>query len=143
MDCVPITPQALFIRDLNAASAAAGAPTSATAGVAVPVGREGTKVQVACWMAAASGTRSFRLRLYGFFPYASDGAAAPAQLTVEQWFMLEDFGTVTDTDVRLDAGNFGKTFQVEVGRAFTRLATIAQAVGGSTPALTTYLGFTG
>lgn len=141
MECVSITPQALFIRDLNAASAAAGAPTSATAGVAIPDGREGTKVQVACWMAAASGTRSFRLRLYGYVAAGEDGSGGA--VAVAKWFMLEDFGTVTDTDVRLDAGDFGKTFQVEVGRAFSRLCTIAQAVGGTTPALSTYIGFTG
>lgn len=130
------------IRDLNAATAAAAAPTLVTDGVAVPEGWRGLYVRVDAWSTAASGNRSHHLRVYGYVPagQAEDGTA----ITIGQWYMIEDLGTTTDTDTTTAAGNFGKSYQLQIGAAYTRIATrLAATPGGNTPTCTTYIGFSG
>lgn len=127
--------QATFYRDVNASATTTTVPTLITQGISVPDGCA-SMVQILGVSAASAGSRSQHLQVYGWVANADSGA-------LNKWVHLADLGLIADTDIGLASGtNFTKGYQINVGHAFTRIATvISETPGGTSPTLSTYIGF--
>lgn len=128
--------QALFYLDVDASATTTSVPTAITDGVSVPDGAA-SMVQIVGASAASAGSRSQHIHVYGWL--ASDNAGNDLSL----WCHLADLTLIADTDLNLASGtDFAKAYQINVGHAFTRLATVvAETPGGTSPTLSTYIGF--
>jgi hypothetical protein len=119
----PTSTPAKFTADLASKTAATAVPSASTDGIAVNSMRAGLKVHVGAVVTRSSGDAAVTLALYG---YVAD---------LGKWFRLELFSEMTETGV-----DFNHCIQVEVGSAFSRLATRVTAISGTGASVDTYIG---
>lgn len=129
----------LAIRMDNAVTATTSKPSAATDGYAPPAEyRSAPTHHLHVRMSAASGTRSCRVKVYGYQSKLADQADPPAAIaSSDKW--LELF----DTETMSDAADFDRSFRLKGLSDFQRLGTEIVSIGGTTPVLTTAIGFSG
>lgn len=136
----------LWVQDLNGSTGTTVYPSGATAGVAVPsafgAGRTASRVHLMADYTVASGTISFQVALYGY----TGGSPVP---TVPKWVYLGALNggssitanaatwTTSATQIQL-----AEVFSVS-GENYSRFATRSYAPGGTSPVLSTWVGFVG
>ena len=127
--------QAHSVRMLNAVTSANGVPTLATDGYAPTgtmtkfrfLGMEGR-------FSRASGTATFRLRIWGYQPKLKTTADVDIASSAA-WIALFDTETLTYT------ANFNEAFAIEAADVFTRYYVELVAVTGTTATVTASLSF--
>lgn len=136
----------IWIQDLNGSASTTVYPSGASAGVAAPnVRRNASRVHVGLEYTVASGTLSTQIGLYGYTDAMASGAAGT--WATSTWVYLgalnagssitANAATWTSSATRLA---FAEVFSVGGGQ-YSRYATRAYATGGTTPLVSTYIGF--
>lgn len=129
-------------RDLNGSTAVTVYPTLATDGVAIPdaTGRNGSRVHVGVDYTAASGTLSLTVALYGYTNPSTTWATST-------WVYLASLngGSSITADTAKWSMSGTRIALAEVfsasGENYTRYATRIGPPGGSSPVVSTYVGF--
>jgi len=114
--------EAKFTVDLTAKTAVTAAPTAVTDGVALPSAkgstsniRTGLRVQIATEFTRASGDGTCTIWVYGW------------STKLATWYRLEALTQMAET-----AADMNHCVQIEVGSAFSRLATRVAEISGTT-----------
>ena len=138
-----------FRLDAAVTSATATAPTSTDGSEGIPcptMKSMRARAHLECVSGAASGTRSYRVKVFGYrsrwFTMDADGWAATAGIPAEiastgRWF------EIFDTETESNAADFNKSYLLDGAADFERLETRVWTIGGSTPTLSTAIGFAG
>jgi len=131
-----------WIRDLNGSTAVTVFPSLATDGVAVPgnTGRDGSRVHIMADYTVASGTMSLTVGVYGYtWPTTT--------LSTSTWVYLASLNSGSSIAVDTAKWSVSATRIVlaEVfsfsGENYQRIATRIGPPGGSSPVVSTYVGF--
>ena len=132
----------VWTRDLNGSTAVTVFPSLATDGVPIPsqTGRNGNRVHVGVDYTAASGTLSLTVALYGYTNPSTTWATST-------WVYLGSLngGTSIAADTAKWSVSATRICLAEVfscsGENYTRFATRVGPPGGSSPVVSTYIGF--
>lgn len=140
-----------WVQDLAASASTTVYPgsvgTAATAGIPRPVNARGaSRVHVAMDYTVASGTLSTQVSLYGYTESNSSGTAGTFA-AVSTWVFLGALNGGASITANAATWTFSAT-RILVSEVFsvsaenyTRYATRAYATGGTTPSVSTYIGF--
>ncbi len=123
-------------------------PSTLTAGVAIPgVGHAANRVHVAADYTVASGTMSLTVGVYGLTTPLSAGGTAGTFLGTSTWVYLGSLNAgssiAADTSrwsVSATRITLAEVFSVS-GENYQRIATGCGPPGGTTPVVSTYIGF--
>jgi hypothetical protein len=86
--------------------------------------------------AAASGTRTAQVKVFGYRPgYYTESGGALTLVETGGWSELFDTGALSSS------GDFNNSYRLEGVSAFTRFDTQIVTNGGTTPTLSTLFGF--
>lgn len=133
-----------WVRDLNASTSTTVFPSASTDGIALPTtfgtGRAASKIHVGVDMSVSGGTLSCFVSVYG---YATSGTLNSAP----RWFHI---GTMNSGSAMAANGathsssantlTRAETFSIS-GENYERFATRSIAPGGTSPVVSTYIGF--
>jgi len=131
-----------WTRDLNGSTAVTVFPSLATDGVPIPAytGRNGSRVHVGVDYTAASGTLSLTVGLYGYTNPSTTWATST-------WVYLASLnagGSIASDTSKWSSSatriTLAEVFGVS-GENYTRLATRIGPPGGTSPVVSTYIGF--
>ena len=138
--------QIIWVQDLNGSAGTTAYPSASTAGVApedaspsIDANKTGTRVHVAVEYTVASGTTSCTVALLG---YATTGS-----LSAGRWLYLGSMngGTAMAANTSKWSPDTSTIRAAEVftlsGEQFTRFKTRSIAPGGTSPLVSTYIGF--
>jgi hypothetical protein len=124
-------------------------PSGLTAGVPIPsVGRTASRVHIGVDYTVASGTLSVTIPIYGLTTVpGAGGTVSNTWLSTSTWVYLGSLnagasitangGTWNQATSRI---TFAEVFSVS-GENYSRIATRNYAAGGTTPVVSTYIGF--
>jgi hypothetical protein len=129
-------------RDLNASTATTVFPSLATDGVAIPAytGRNGPRVHIMLDYTVGSGVMSTQIPVYGY-------ANPSTTLAASTWVYLGSLngGASITADTSRWSASATRIVLAEVfavsGENYSRIATRAYAPGGTSPVVSTYVGF--
>ena len=135
-----------WVQDLNGSAGTTVFPSGASAGLASPNERRNSaRVHVALDYTVASGTMSTQVALYGYADAMSSGAAGT--FATSTWVYLGAMNggaSITANNATWSASAtrilFAEVFSVGGGQ-YSRFATRTYGTGGSTPLVSTYIGF--
>lgn len=124
-------------------------PTLATDGVAIPTasGRAASRVHIGVDYIVASGTMSLTCGVYGYTLVAPGGGTAGTWIATSTWVYLGSLNAgssiAADTAKWSQSATritFAEVFTVS-GENYSRIATRIGPPGGTTPVVSTYVGF--
>lgn len=135
-------PEIVWTIDLNATTATTAYPSGASAGIALPstatVGGTGERLHVAMRYQVASGTMSTDCHLYGYTATTDGGHGYWAYLGG-----LNGSASITASPKWSESSTVilvQEVFELAQGQ-MSRFATRVVAPGGTTPIITTYIGY--
>lgn len=137
----------IWYQDLNASASTTVFPSGASAGVPRPnPGRGASRVHVGLDYRVASGTLSTQISLYGY-TIPGQSITASNSWSTSTWVFLGSLNggasitanaaTWTESATHII---FSEVFSVS-GDNYSRFATRAYGTGGTTPVVSTYIGF--
>jgi hypothetical protein len=133
----------VWTRDLNGSTGTTVYPTLATDGVANPgmTGRNGPRVHVGLDYTVGSGVMSCQIGVYGYANSSSAGWGASTWVYLGALnggsSITANAATWTQSATRI---TLSEVFTAS-GESFTRYATRSYAPGGTSPVISTYIGF--
>ncbi len=124
-------------------------PSGGSAGVAIPtLGRAASRVHIGVDYTVASGTMSVSIPIYGYtIPPGAGGTVSNTWLSTSTWVYLGGLNagaSITADTTRWSQSatriTLAEVFSVS-GENYSRIATRNYAAGGTTPVVSTYIGF--
>jgi hypothetical protein len=145
---MPSIQEQLPIRLDNAQSSTTSAPSAATDGIKIPTQyrkrAKEVRVHLHVKKASASGTRSYRIKLYGYI----SGIYSMTEKTAQEHDALTAvvssgfWSAIGETGTRSDSADFNESWLFSAAASFERVATqIITNGGGGSETITTVIGF--
>lgn len=127
-----------FVRVDNAQTGTTTAPSAATDGIAHPGRRHRKRVHLEIRKAAASGTRTCQVKVFGYRSrFYVDSSGDLTETETGAWFEIFDTGALSDS------ADFNFAYYLAGAEDFERYDTQVVTNGGTTPTLSTYIAFGG
>lgn len=136
-------------QDLNGSVLTTVYPSGGTAGVPIPsLGRTANRIHIGLDYTVASGTMSITIPVYGYtIPLSAGTGSSGSWLSTSTWVYLGSLNgganIAADTSKWSPSAtriSFAEVFTVS-GENYSRIATRNYAAGGTSPVVSTYVGF--